>query len=103
MRAEQQSLENIARPLTAEETGSDWQHPGTAVARERAAHRGEHERAGARRYRPGPGGSAYSLGMAGTGGPPSRTAVTADRSHVEEIDEVAPALEWYGPARSAGA
>ncbi|MEU6773466.1 hypothetical protein [Streptomyces sp. NPDC046759] len=58
--AEQQSLENVARPLTAEETG--------------------------------PGGPPYAPGMAGTG----RTAVMADRSHNEEIDEVAAALE---PAR----
>ncbi|MGQ4419644.1 hypothetical protein ACN6LA_007149 [Streptomyces sp. SAS_269] len=35
--------------------------------------------------------------MAGTGGPTSRTAVMADRSHNEEIDEVAAALERYGP------
>lgn len=98
VRAEQQSLENIARPLTAEETESHWQHPGAAVARdERAAHRREHERAGARRYRPGPDGPPYSPGMAGTGGPTSRTAVKADRSHNEEIDEVAAALERYGP------
>jgi hypothetical protein len=34
--------------------------------------------------------------MAGTGGPTSRTA--ADRSHNEEIDEVAAALERYGPS-----
>ncbi|MET9176413.1 hypothetical protein ABZX64_36135 [Streptomyces misionensis] len=98
VRAEQQSLENIARRLTAEETASHWQHPGAAVARdERAAHRREHERAGARRYRPGPGGPPYAPGMAGTGGPTSRTAVMADRSHKEEIDEVAPTLERYGP------
>ncbi|MFF0110820.1 MFS transporter [Streptomyces hirsutus] len=57
----------------------------------------EYERAGARRYRPGPGGALYSPGMAGTDGPTSRTAAMADRSHNEEIDEVAAALERYGP------
>ncbi|WP_276207643.1 hypothetical protein [Streptomyces humi] len=39
---------------------------------------------------------------AGTGGPPARTAVTAERSHVEEIDGMVTALERYGPAPSAG-
>ncbi|MEU9213000.1 MFS transporter [Streptomyces sp. NPDC048415] len=98
VRAEHQSLENIARPLTAEETEAAWRNePAPQNARDRlrpahvrqAAHerelriadrtarRRERERAGARRYRPGtgPGSSTlYSPGMAGTA-PRARQAV----------------------------
>ncbi|MFE6134105.1 MFS transporter, partial [Streptomyces sp. NPDC056437] len=73
VRAEQQSLENIARPLTAEEAEADWRNePSPQAIRDRArspevrraarereqriadrsARRRDHDRAGARRYRP---------------------------------------------------
>ncbi|MGW3624105.1 MFS transporter [Streptomyces sp. NPDC000880] len=118
VRAEQQSLENIARPLTAEEAEADWQNePSPAAARERArpegvrraarerdqriANRraGRQEREHGRRYRPGTGSSFYSPGMVGTTGTASRSAAAADQSLDDEIEQIAKALEEHGPAR----
>jgi MFS family permease len=101
VRAEQRSLESIARPLTAEEVELGPEPPETGIRadriRERAARRREHERAGLRRFRPGPSGSTfYSPGMAGTAGTGSRTAAMADQDLDREIEAIADALEQRG-------
>ncbi|MFF0191224.1 MFS transporter [Streptomyces sp. NPDC005244] len=121
VRAEQQSLENIARPLTAEEAEADWQRqPVPADAQgpalpaqvrqsahereqrisDRAAGRRELERSGLRRFRPGTGsGSAfYSPGMVGTTGAASRTEAMAEQRLDDEIEQVSQTLERSGPA-----
>ncbi|MET7572154.1 MFS transporter [Streptomyces sp. NPDC005492] len=120
VRAEQQSLENIARPLTAEEAEADWQrqpvprdaqdqslpaeirqaaHERDRRITDRTARRREQERSGLRKYRPGPGaGSAfYSPGMAGSTGTASRTSAMAEQHLDDEIEQVARALEASGP------
>ncbi|MFJ8075071.1 MFS transporter [Streptomyces sp. NPDC096176] len=120
VRAEQQSLENIARPLTAEEADAAWRGepaPQDMRDRRRPAHvrqaarerelriadrtarRRERERAGARRYRPGTGSGStlYSPGMVGTAGTASRTSATAERHLDDEIEQVTHALQETGP------
>jgi MFS family permease len=122
VRAEQQSLENIAKPLTAEEAEADARHePSPQAVREetcppeisRAAHerdrriaargarRTQRRHAGAQRFRPGPGnGSAfYSPGMVGTASTASRNAAMADQSLDNEIEQVSQALADHGPIR----
>jgi MFS family permease len=104
VRAEQQSLENIARPLTAEEAeGLLPEAPRTQDARERDARvrerserRRQHERSGGRRLRPGPGGSFYSPGMVGTAGTASRYRAISDDDLDREIEALARALEELG-------
>jgi hypothetical protein len=85
VRAERQSLENIATPLTAEEAAPEQaaalvaererllpeekrraNHERSARVAERNARREQRERQGPRRYRPGPTGSFYSPRMVGT-------------------------------------
>jgi MFS family permease len=109
VKAEQAPLENIAKPLTAEEAESgelageqegegDAEEPTSAERRwqERDERRTQRERGGPRRYRPGPGaGEAfYSPGMLGT-------AVHSRSAHPSlldrEIDSIAAALEEAGP------
>ncbi|MDI9835136.1 MFS transporter [Streptomyces sp. KAU_LT] len=119
VRAEQQSLENIARPLTAEEADAAWRDESASPeARERrpeparqavderdqriadrTARRRERERAGARRYRPGTGQGSrmYSPGMAGTAGTASRTSAMAERRLDEEVEQITHALRESGP------
>jgi MFS family permease len=108
VRAEQQSLENIAAPLTAEEAEQDEPpaapppSPGDRArddrVRERGDRRRERERAGLRRYRPGPGhGSAYySPAMVGTSGTPSRSAAMAELDLDREIEDLRRALGENG-------
>ena len=102
VRAEQQSLENIARPLTAEEAEAAPAEGAAAVdgsypesdeeqrIRERVARRREHERAGMRRFRPGPGsGDSFSSpGMVGTAGTASRYQASSAQSLDREIEAV---------------
>jgi MFS family permease len=108
VRAEQQSLENIAKPLTAEEAEADaLGRPPERVAaepqrdqriRERAERRRQRARRGGRRYMPGPGRgpSFYSPGMAGTAGTASRYAAIAEENLDREIDMVERALAEHG-------
>ncbi|MEO3797793.1 MFS transporter [Nonomuraea sp. B10E15] len=120
VRAEQQSLENIARPLTAEEEEMEpaeresllraeneyglsmESRREAAERRERARSRSKRRRtlesAGARRFRPGPGTRLSSPGAIGTSGTASRHAAIAEEALDREIDEVAHALEHHGPA-----
>ncbi len=110
--AEQQSLEDIATPLTAEEVEADAgarppepRRPETPEGREhderirrRAIRRRGRERHGLRRLRPGPGnGSAfYSPGMVGTAGTASRSAAASDVALDREIEAVARTLAEHG-------
>jgi hypothetical protein len=118
VRAEQASLENIAKPLTAEEAeggaipGEEGEEGEEDAAqrrwREREERRSGYERSRQRRYRPGPGTGEgyYSPGMVGTAGA-TRTAKPSLRDR--EIDAIARALDEQGPmsrdalARSVGA
>ncbi|MFD1935596.1 MFS transporter [Nonomuraea mangrovi] len=119
VRAEQQSLENIAMPLTAEEAEADPAQQAVLVraGREaglseegrrqlherderiqlRSARRRDWERSGLRRFRPGPGNSFYSPGMAATTGTTSRYAAMADRDRDQEIEDLARAADQQGP------
>jgi hypothetical protein len=107
--AEQEQLEDIAKPLTAEEAESGTlagEDEGDRAAdeptarerrwQERGERRSSVERSGRRRYRPGPGmGEAfYSPGMLGTAvhSRPVSQAIL-DR----EIDSIAAVVEEHGP------
>jgi MFS family permease len=107
VRAEQQSLENIARPLTAEEAdgwpGGDRPAEPDAAGQERTdriRRRGERHRedarTGAPRVRPGTGSSFYSPGMVGTAGTASRYAAAADVALDQEIELLAHVLDERG-------
>jgi MFS family permease len=106
VRAEQRSLESIARPLTAEELDGAAPEPELDTpartreerVRSRAARRSERERHGLSRYRPGPGrGSAfYSPGMAGTAGAASRTDAMADEDLDREVEALMRAFGQNG-------
>jgi MFS family permease len=65
--------------------------------RERTARRLDRERAGLRRFRPGPGSSFYSPGMVATASTASRLAATADEDLDREVEVIARALEEHGP------
>ncbi|MFL5840687.1 MAG: MFS transporter [Thermoleophilaceae bacterium] len=108
VRAEQQSLEDIAKPLTAEEAeaepGAPPAEPGTPEERERdervqrrAERRHARETAGARRFRPGLGRSFYSPGMLGTAGTTSRYAAIGAYDLDREIEQLERAIEELGP------
>jgi MFS family permease len=109
VRAEQAQLEDIAKPLTAEEaeTGKlagEEDEDGAAdepTARERrwqerGERRASYEREGRRRYRPGPGAgeSFYSPGMLGTS---VRSRPVSPALLDREIDAIAAVLEQDGP------
>jgi MFS family permease len=112
--AAQRSLEDIARPLTAEETdGRPPERPPRTPGQERLAserearigerasrHR-EHERAGLRRFRPGPGAQFYSPGMAGTAGAAGRHAAVSELERDREIELVRSVLEEHGACERA--
>ncbi len=106
--AEQQPLEDIAKPLTAEEAergelagddeDADADEPTARERRwqERDERRTSRERAGGRRYRPGPGmgETFYSPGMLGTA---VRTRPVSQATLDREIDAIAAAVEEQGP------
>ncbi len=119
--AEQESLEDVAKPLTAEEAeegpegeedGEEGERDGrrrrepvdgrrasrdaARRMRERAERRRRREVTGLRRYRPGPGGSFYSPAMVGTAvrSRPDR----GERALDHEIDAIANALAGQGVA-----
>jgi MFS family permease len=109
VRAEQQSLEDVATPLTAEAAEGDGgeaageEDDEQAKARRAAAERDRRirertqrrqawERTGRRRYRPGPGGVFYAPMMAGTG---STTDVTAGLE--PQIEAIERTLDGTGP------
>ncbi len=110
VRAEQQSLEDVATPITAEDADKgeeNTEHDDTPDEerearrqaadrdrriRERGARRAQWERSGARRFRPGPGGSLYAPRMAGTG-PVAENPLALER----QIQVIEQALERQGP------
>jgi MFS family permease len=110
VRAEGQSLERIAKPLTAEEAEEAWQRrraglpperPPETPADRRIRDRREADRArerdGLRRVRPGPGESFYSPGMVGTAGTAGRDAAGAERDLDAEIESISRILRERGP------
>jgi MFS family permease len=116
VRAERVQLEEIAKPLTAEEAESgelageddadaDADEPASREAaevpqrwREREERQAQRDHAGRRRYRPGPGpgGTLYSPGMIGTS---VRTREASPALLDREIDSIAAALDEAGPLR----
>ncbi len=114
--AEQAQLEDVAKPLTAEEAEkgtlagdetSGEQAPersdrgGKAPTRrapKRGADRAERQRGDRRRYRPGPGETFYSPGMLGTSVRSRQASPTLVEREVETLTRV---LESSGPLRRA--
>ncbi len=108
VRAEQTQLEDIAKPLTAEEAESGElageeeageepeEDADTRRWRERDERRRARERAGRNRYRLGPGSGEnfYSPGMLGTS---LRSRTTSPRVLDREIDAIANAVDSGGP------
>jgi MFS family permease len=102
--AEQQALEDVATPLTAEEAESD---PGPApgrkpsgdrrVERERVQRRREWERTGRRRYRPGPSTSGYPYWSPGLIGTSLETRTVSDTTLDREIERIGRAVDEGGP------
>jgi MFS family permease len=110
VRAEQQSLEDVATPITAQDTergeeeGEAAQEPDEEREarrrdaerdrriRQRSASRAAWERSGRRRFRPGPGGNLYAPHMAGTG-PIAEDPLALER----QIEVIEQALEQQGP------
>jgi MFS family permease len=132
--AEQQPLEAVATPITAEdaESGDGGEKHGEDVGgeeararraaaererrmRERSRSRTAWERAGARRFRPGPGGAFYAPRMAGTGPVPDTSAVLERQIELIELtlDEQGPmqrrrlarlvGARYWGPGRFGSA
>jgi MFS family permease len=89
--AERRSLEAIAKPLSAADTESAG----------RVDSRRERERSGARRFRPGPGTTFYSPGMAGTAGAACSNTAVSDRARDREVEAIAHALEQHDGATPA--
>jgi hypothetical protein len=92
VRAEGKSLEDIAKPLTAEEAEAEFGSrqagaPAAAAPPARAAR--SRDLRGLRRFRPGPGTSFYSPGMVGTAGASSRYRAMAAADRVREIEAIA--------------
>lgn len=119
VRAERQSLERVAAPLTADEVEATPEqaaalaaererllpehtrreaHERSARISERNARRTQRERQGPRRYRPGPTDSFYSPGMVGTAGTPSRWSAASDEQLDREIEAIDRALRERGAA-----
>ncbi len=93
VKAENASLESIAEPLTAEDgdgSDGDGSDEDATRIRERSARREQRERAGARRYRPGPGQRMSSPRMTVT------TPVRDDRSLDRQIASVEAVLRQRG-------
>jgi hypothetical protein len=110
VRAEQQALEDVATPITAQDT-EQGEEEGEAAQerdeerearrrdaerdrriRQRSASRADWERTGRRRLRPGPGGTLYAPRMAGTG-PIAENPLALER----QIEVIEQALEQQGP------
>ena len=114
VRAEGKSLENIATPLTAEESDAD--RPGADRAR-RASRDTADPTANGHATRPalragptrqsrkpvglGPGSAFYSPGQIGTAGTVSRWAAASEDALDHEIEVLSRCLERHGPMRRA--
>ncbi len=94
VRAEQQSLEDIATPISAEKTEGEAEEDEASQRREdterRHRARAERERTGMRRYRPGPGTASFSPFI-------GEPAPIPDQGRIdEEIGLIAAALVEHG-------
>jgi MFS family permease len=97
--AEQQPLEEVATPLTAEEAaGQQAERERQEQRAARIAHRQEFEKHGARRYRPGPTGEFYSPGYLGTAGRESEFTALSEEELDREVDAIERALREHGPS-----
>jgi MFS family permease len=102
VRAEGRSLESIAKPLTAEEAEAAPAPAAPATTqderiRARSERRRAGERAGLRRWRPGPGSSFGSPAFAGTAGTASRYAAMAEHDLDREVEAIAVAVADIEP------
>jgi hypothetical protein len=97
VRAERRSLEDIARPLTAEAIEGvppddrspeerRLAHERDQRAQDRIDRRSDRDRDGLRRLRPGPGSQFYSPGMQGTAGQADRHAAVSEQDLDTEIE-----------------
>jgi MFS family permease len=106
--AEQTPLEEVAKPLTAEEAEEETTEAGAGAPREkqpardtrdrtaeRLRRRQDYERSGRRRYRPGPGTAFFAPRMLGTYG------AAVDTRLEREVDLIAGALDRNGPTNRA--
>ena len=105
VRAEKQSLEDIAKPITAEdaergEAGEDAE-PDETERRHRA--RAERERAGLRRYRPGPGSASFSPFIGQPPPLPDPAEVDRELAMIEDALRESDALSREELARRVGA
>jgi MFS family permease len=94
VRAEQETLESIAKPLTAEEAEEGR---GVAPEAERVQRRREWERAGRRRYRPGPSTAGYPYWSPGMIGTSLRTRDVSDVTLAREIERIGRVVDEGGP------
>jgi MFS family permease len=94
VRAEGQSLESIAQPLSAAGLAED---EAAAARDERVARRRDRETTGLRRLRPGPGSTFYSPGMLGSAGTPRAWTDASDQQLDREIGAIGEALRRRGP------
>jgi MFS family permease len=99
VRAEQRSLEDIAEPLTAVDEEPAPRSAGERDARilARTERMRDHQRAGLRRLRPGPGTSFYSPAMVGSGTTDSRYTEAVALDFDREIAAVVLVLAEAGP------
>jgi hypothetical protein len=116
VRAEGKSLENIATPLTAEESdadrpGADRAHRATRDTADptanghatatRPAPRAGPTRQGRKPVGLGPGSAFYSPGQIGTAGTVSRWTAASEDALDHEIEVLSRCLERHGPMRRA--
>jgi MFS family permease len=103
VQAEQKPLEDVATPLSAESADGEDAGKGDEDESEREVQgriqgrveqRSLRERAGARRYRPGPGHAMYVPAMLGSA--VSSPAITAERELDTEIERIGRAVEEAG-------
>jgi MFS family permease len=102
VRAEQEPLEDVAKPLTAEEAEADGGAPREApeparAARERVERRREWERGGRRRYRPGPSSAGYPYWSPGLVGTSLRTRDVSETTLDREIERIGQTVDEGGP------
>jgi MFS family permease len=99
VRAEQETLEDVAKPLTAEEAeeGERAAPEPERQSRDRVQRRREWERAGRRRYRPGPNTGGYPYWSPGMIGTSLRTREASDATLDREIERIGRAVDEGGP------
>jgi MFS family permease len=103
VRAEQETLEDVAKPLTAEEAQEGEPEPSEPErrARERVERRRDRERAGRRRYRPGPSTSGYPYWLPRMIGTSLHTREVSEATLDREIERIGRAVDEGGPVSGA--